>query len=50
MKKEYMKPIVEVLTIEAEQPLADSQTTTTTTLLLFGISTENTVTEEIDVH
>ena len=46
MKKEYKKPIIEVMPIESEPLLQASQTTTTTLLILGSAEVDN----EADVH
>lgn len=47
MKKNYIKPVIEVLTTETELPLATSQTNT---LLLLNVTDDNLVTDENDIH
>ena len=46
MKKEYKRPIIEVMPIESEPLLQASQTTTTTLRILGSAEVDN----EADVH
>ena len=45
MKKNYTKPVIEVLTTEAEQLLSDS-----VTLFFDNENDDNLVTDEDDIH